>query len=82
MTKRTYSPEFRLQALLETLQSEGTDVEVVRAYDIHPVTLSNWKKNLKEQNGRITKLERMVGEKEFEIDLLKNFLARKAIRGI
>ena len=88
MGNRTYSPEFKLQVVLEALQSEGTDAEVARAYDIHPVTLSNWKKKLKENGSKalgggdelkgkkhkIAKLERMVGKKEVEIALLKNFL--------
>jgi transposase-like protein len=29
MGNRTYSPEFKLQVVLEALQSEGTDAEVV-----------------------------------------------------
>jgi transposase-like protein len=88
MGDRTYSPEFKLQVVLEALQSEGTDGKAARAYDIHPVTLSNWKKKLKENGSnafgggdelkekkvKIAKLERMVGQKEVEIALLKNFL--------
>jgi transposase-like protein len=91
MGNRTYSPEFKLQVVLEALQSDGTDAEVARAYHIHPVTFSNWKKklkengskafgggdDLKEKNDKIAKLERMVGKKEVEIALLKNFLGEK-----
>ena len=76
--------------MLGALQSKGTDAEVARAYDIHPVTLSSWKKQLKENGSKafggsgelkekkdkIAKLERMVGQKETEIDLLKNFWAK------
>ena len=88
MGQRTYSSEFKLQVVLEALQSDGTDAEVARAYDVHPATLSGWKtklkKNgskafggsdeLKEKKEKIAKLERMVGQKEVEIALLKNFL--------
>ena len=88
MGKRTYSSDFKLQVVLEALQSEGTDAEVARAYDVHPVTLSNWKTKLKENGSKafggstelrekkkkIAKLERMIGQKEVEIALLKNFL--------
>jgi transposase len=90
MGNRTYSPELKLQVVLEALQSDGTDAEVARAYDIHPVTLSNWKKKLKEngskafgggdelkEKNKIAKLERMVGKKEVEVALLKNFLGEK-----
>ena len=85
---KTYSPEFKLQVVLEALQSDRTDAEIARAYEVHPVTLSNWKKklkdngakafggdnDLKEKEKKIAKLERMVGQKEVEIALLKNFL--------
>ena len=80
--------EFKLQVVLEALQSDGTDAEVARAYDIHPVTLSCWKTKLKENGSKafgsgdelkekkekIANLERMLGRKEVEIAMLKNFL--------
>jgi len=88
MGQRNYSPEFKLRVVLEALQSDGTDAEVARAYDVHPVTLTGWKTKLKENGSKafgagdelkekkekIAKLERMVGQKEVEIALLKNFL--------
>jgi transposase-like protein len=40
---KTYSPEFKLQVVLEALTSNRTDAEIARAYEVHPVTLSNWK---------------------------------------
>jgi transposase-like protein len=40
MGLRTYSSKFKLQVGLDALQSNGTDAEVTRIYDIHPVTLS------------------------------------------
>ena len=36
MSKRSYSPEFKLQVVLEALSSDRTDAEIARAYDIHP----------------------------------------------
>ena len=85
---KTYSPKFKLQVVLEALQSDRTDAEIARAYEVHPVTLSSWKKKLKdngakafggdnalkEKEKKIANLERMVGQKEVEIALLKNFL--------
>ena len=84
-----YTPEFKLQVVLEALQSDGTDAEVARAYDVHPVTLSGWKTKLKENGSKafgssgdelkekkekIANFERMLGRKEVEIAMLKNFL--------
>ena len=87
MAKR-YSASFKFQVVMEALTSEKTNAEVARAYDVHPVTLSKWKKEFKEngqkvfggddelkkKDDKIAKLERMVGKKEVEIALLKNFL--------
>jgi transposase-like protein len=49
---KTYSPEFNLQVVLEALQSDRTDTEIARAYDVHLVTLSNWKKKLRENGAK------------------------------
>jgi transposase-like protein len=49
---KTYSPEFKLQVVLEAIGSDRTDAEIARAYEVHPVTLSNWKKKLKEDGAK------------------------------
>jgi len=85
-----YGPAFKFKVVLEALRAEGRGVEaeVARAYGIHPVTLSNWKRQFlqrgpevfggKEEVGvyekRVADLERVVGQKEVEIALLTNFL--------
>jgi transposase len=85
---KRYSAKFKFQLVLEALQREGADAEVARAYGVHPVTLSKWKKELLEKGAevfggseevaeyekRVGDLERIVGQKEVEIALLKNFL--------
>ncbi len=83
-----YSPAFKV--VLEALRVEGrgAEAEVARAYGIHPVTLSTWKRQflqrgpevfggkeeVKAYEKRIADLERVVGQKEVEIALLRNFL--------
>ncbi len=49
MSRCTYCPEFNLQVFLEAVQSDRTDAEVATPYDIHPVTLPNWKNKFKEK---------------------------------
>lgn len=41
-----YGPAFKFKVVLEALRAEGRGVEaeVARAYGIHPVTLSTWKR--------------------------------------
>ena len=85
-----YSPAFKFQVVLEALKVKGRGGggQVARTYGIHPVTLANWKRHFLEHGAevfggkeevkacekRIAELERMLGQKEVEIALLRNFL--------
>lgn len=89
MAKR-YSPKFKFNVVLESLTSDKTDAQVARAYRVHPNSLSTWKKTFLEKGPevfardgtvaqyerRIAELERLIGQKEVEIALLKNFLGQ------
>lgn len=84
-----YSAKFKFNVVLEALKSEKSDAEVARAFEVHPATVSRWKKmfkekgpevfggsdQVKEYEERIGQLERMLGQKEVEIALLKNFFS-------
>lgn len=88
MGNKSYSPKFKFRVVMEALESDESDAAVARAYDVHPVTLSRWKKTLKENGpevfgtdediqeyeSKIADLEQMLGKKEVEIAMLKNFL--------
>lgn len=85
--RKNFKPKFKFQLVVETLQHDGSDSEIARAYDVHPVTLSKWKARFFEQGSeifsgqqqtkhyekRIADLERLLGQKEVEIALLKIF---------
>jgi transposase len=89
MAKR-YSPQLKFQIVLELLRGEKTPGQVAKAYGVHPNSASAWKRAFLEkgaeifaQDGtvaeyerRIAELERLLGKKEVEIALLKNFLGR------
>lgn len=89
MPKR-YSPKLKFQIVLELLQGEKTAAQVARAYGVHPNSANAWKRTLlqkgpeifaqdstvAEYERRITDLEQLLGKKEVEIALLKNFLGR------
>ena len=86
--RKDYTAKFKFQLVVETLQQQGSDSEIARAYGVHPVTLSKWKARFfdqgpeifsgrdqaKQYEQRIAQLERLLGQKEIEIALLKNFL--------
>lgn len=87
---KQYTPKFKFQVVLELLTGDKTGAQIAKAYGIHPNTLAIWKQTLLEkgpevfaQDGtvaeyerRIEELERLIGKKEVEIALLKNFLGR------
>ena len=88
MSSKTYSADFKFRVVLEAIRGERSQAEIARAYDVHPVTVSNWKtqfmdegakvfggdKELKRQQEKIADLEQLLGKKEVEIAMLKNFL--------
>jgi transposase-like protein len=89
MAKR-YSPKLKFQVVLELLEGNKTVAQVTKAYGMHPNTASGWKRDFLEkgpeifaQDGtvaeyerRIAELEQLLGKKEVEIALLKNFLGQ------
>jgi len=88
MAGKSYSASFKFKVVREALTSEQSDAEIARINDIHPNTLSKWKKQfdsqgpeifgtdeqVKEYEQRIGELEQMLGKKEVELALHKNFL--------
>ena len=89
MTKR-YSPKLKFQVVLELLQGDKTPAQVAKAYTVHPNTVNNWKRTfldngseifakngtIAEYEKRLADLEQLLGKKEGEIALLKNFLGQ------
>jgi transposase len=86
---RRYTAKFKFQLTLELLTGSKTIGQIARAYGVHPITISHWKKEFMEKGPelfsqkttiyeyerKIQELERLIGHKEVEIALLKNFLA-------
>ena len=85
---KSYTPKFKFQLVLEILQGERSEIELGRIYGVHHTTLSKWKRQfldhgaevfssneeVKRYEKRVAELERIVGQKELELALLKNFL--------
>ena len=86
---KRYTAQLKFQVVQEMLKSEKEVGQIARAYGVHPVTLGALKKEFMERGAevfgggetvrgyeqRIRELERLVGQKEVEIALFKNFLA-------
>jgi len=86
--RKSYTPQFKLDRSIEAIKS-GNLSEISRKYGVSVNILSNWRSALlekgshifetspdqekKELKGKIARLEQMVGKKEIELNLLKNF---------
>lgn len=89
MAKR-YSPKVKFQVVLEVLTGDKSPGQVAKTYGVHPNTISYWKQTVLEKGPelfakdnvvseyerKIADLERLLGHKEVEIALLKNFLGQ------
>ena len=89
MAKRKYSAKFKFQVVMEVLRGQKEVGQVARAYGVQPITLGLWKKEFMEHGPevfggsdtvrayeqKLRDLERLLGQKEVEIALYKNFLA-------
>ena len=91
MSRRiSYSGKLKFQVVMELLQGNNSLGQIAKAYGIHPNTVINWRKcfekhgyeifetkHQKDEEGkRIENLEQLLGKKEVELALLKNFLGR------
>ena len=89
MAKR-YSPKLKFQVAMEVLRDSKRPGQVAKAYGVHPNSVNKWTKTVLEEGPelfakdgavaeyerRIAELERLLGQKEVQIALLKNFLGR------
>ena len=87
---KNYPPKLKLQIVLELLQGEHSVGQLARSYSVHPNSILKWKRELFEKGPQlfaqdnqaakyeeqIAQLEQLLGQKEVEIALLKNFLGR------
>ena len=86
--KKTYTARFKLDGAVESLK-DGNAAEIARKYDLNPNLLYIWRDQLLEHGAKIfetapnqavnelktkvSRLEQMLGKKEVELNLLKNF---------
>jgi transposase len=90
--RRKHTAEFKAKVALEALKGMETVNQIAAKYEVHPVQVSSWKKDLlegagslferknakadKEQERQIEELERKVGQLTME----KEFLEKKSVQ--
>ena len=89
-TTRHYTSKLKFQVVLESLKEERTPGQIAKAYGVHANSVGIWRHWFLERGPsvferaevtrdgekRVAELERLLGKKEVEIALLKNFLGR------
>lgn len=89
MAKRNPA-KLKFQVVLELLQGDKTVGQIAKAYGVHPNSINKWKNEFLEKGPEVfdqegvvadyekqmADLEQLLGKKEVEIALLKNFLGR------
>ena len=90
MAKKRYSPKLKFKVVMEALGGEKTPGQIAKQYGVHPNSLALWKKaflehgpevfaedgTVQQYERRIAELEQLVGNKEVEIALPRNFLGQ------
>jgi len=87
--KKSYTAQFKLDRALEALSDKDSVPEIARKYNVKSNLIYMWRKqliergvkvfetspdqNVKELRAKIGKLEQMLGKKEIELNLIKNF---------
>jgi transposase-like protein len=83
--RRTFSPQFKAQVVLEVFSGEGTNAEVCREYQLKPEILAKWKTRFIQNaaklfetpsssnpdQARIAELERVVGRLTLQLEIAK-----------
>lgn len=85
--RRQHSAEFKARVALEAVKGLKTVNEIAREYEVHPVQVSQWKKDLIERLPEVfgrkadpgaealgrqrERLERKVGELTMDVEFLK-----------
>jgi transposase-like protein len=87
---KSYPPKLKFQVVMELIQGDKTPGQISKAYGVHPNSASAWKRTFLEKGPeifakdstvaeyerQIGQLEQLLGKKEVEIALLKNFLGQ------
>lgn len=88
MERKKHTAKFKFTCVVETLKTDKV-VEVARKYGINANQLSTWRKQFldsgyevfettadkekEDLKAKVSKLEQIIGKKEIELTLIKNF---------
>jgi transposase-like protein len=84
-TRRTFSPQFKAEVVLELLSEQKSAAELCRQHQLSPNLVTLWKQTYLDrlpvvfqaeeahslEQGRVTELEQLVGRQALELEILK-----------
>src|SRR6266567_2393924 len=84
-TRRSFSPQFKAQTVLDLLTGVSNQAELCRKNQLSPQLLARWKETVQEQlhrlfeedtqqtaeQARVAELEQLVGRQALELEILK-----------
>jgi transposase-like protein len=84
-TRRTFTPEFKAQVVLQLLRGEQSHAELCRAHQLSPNLLTLWKQTVLQrlpdlfhadehralEDRRVAELEQLAGRQALELEILK-----------
>jgi putative transposase len=84
-TRRSFSPQFKAQTVLDLLSGTSSQAEICRQHQVSPQLLTRWKATVLEElhrlfdedsqpspeQARIAELEQLVGRQALELEILK-----------
>jgi len=94
VSHKKHAAKIKFQIVVESLSREGKLIDIARQYGINPNLITKWRKEFfergcqifeqgspaQEAERKIGDLQRIIGKKEVEIELLKNFLGNLSSR--
>ena len=60
LTRKKYTPEFKLKAVVEVLKGEKTAAQLAGELGVHPMALSEWKKTFMESGAQLFERQKRV----------------------
>ena len=64
--RRNHKPEFKARVAREALRGIKTISEIAQEYELHPVQVSEWKKQLTERESEVFQTQRDTTAQDFE----------------
>ena len=74
--RRTFSPEFKLEVVLELLSGARSNAQICREHQLAPTVVSGWRERFVEEAPRIFATQRSASTEQQRIAELERLLGR------